>query len=358
MKIKLRNIKPNPYKKNISKGELNREQIDKIKSNISELGFFGSLPVFKKGDSYHLVSGHHRLQSLKEIYGKDYEVEAVVHDYNEDQIFRGMVVENITQRTNDFMELNENVVAIENYLNNHPEVLSKLRESRNLKSNYMKGDEQENKATSNDISYWIDRNTEDVISHDVITQNLNIYHKLDPKLREGVNKKHDKSAEERGDESLNYTQAYILSSVPREEQHDLSKALQNSREQRVREQGKLVSKYKQAPEEVKKQIKKDAIDIADIDVELVAYNQREKKKNKIDVIDTDKRIENLLWYFSFSVDDSKKSMEKAIKDLRVLDKYAKEMKDKHKAKLHKHLEELESITSKISELMGELKKRV
>lgn len=32
MKLKLNQLKPNPFKKKISKGELNKEQIDKIKA--------------------------------------------------------------------------------------------------------------------------------------------------------------------------------------------------------------------------------------------------------------------------------------------------------------------------------------
>ncbi len=65
-----------------------------------------------------------------EICGKEHEVEVVVSNYNEDQVFKGMVIENITQRTNDFMELNENIVAIESYLNSKKDILKGLRESR------------------------------------------------------------------------------------------------------------------------------------------------------------------------------------------------------------------------------------
>ena len=116
MKLKLSQLKPNPFKKQISKGELNSEQVDKIKANIKELGFFGSLPVFKSGDKFHLIAGHHRAQALKETYGKDWEVEVVVSDYNEDQVFRGMVIENLTQRGREFDETSENINAVENYL--------------------------------------------------------------------------------------------------------------------------------------------------------------------------------------------------------------------------------------------------
>ena len=102
MKLKISELKPNPFKKQISKGKLNYEQVQKIKQNLDELGFFGSLPVFKKGDKYYLVSGHHRIQALKEKFGKDYKIEVDIKNYNEDQIFRGMVVENLTHRAGEF----------------------------------------------------------------------------------------------------------------------------------------------------------------------------------------------------------------------------------------------------------------
>ena len=148
MKLKLSQLKPNPFKKQISKGELNQEQVDKIKANIKELGFFGSLPVFKKGDNFHLIAGHHRTQALKEVLGKNGEVEVTVSNYNEDQVFKGMVVENLTQRTNDFMELNENIAAIEGYINSHKDILSTLRDSRKVNVDRL---ESKDKATASDI---------------------------------------------------------------------------------------------------------------------------------------------------------------------------------------------------------------
>jgi len=81
-----------------------------------------------------------------------------------------------------------------------------------------------------------------------------------------VKKKHDKSKLVRDEESLNYTQAVILSSIEdKQEQKDLAKVLKNSREQRVREQGKLLSKYKEAPEEVKEKIRDGKLNLIDIE---------------------------------------------------------------------------------------------
>ena len=212
MKLKISELKPNPFKKQISNGKLNREQIDKIKANIKDLGFFGSLPVFKKENNYYLVAGHHRAKAIEETFGKDYQVEVVISNYNEDQVFRGMVIENITQRTNDFMELNQNVVAIENYLNSHRDVLEKTRKDRieekikegkisdRISNQYATQRDSRKVAetiikklpkesVSDDISFWVDKNSGEVLSHDVITQNLNIFHKLDPELRKDIEKK-------------------------------------------------------------------------------------------------------------------------------------------------------------------------
>ena len=89
----------------------------------------------------------------------------IVNNYNEDQVFKGMVIENITQRTNDFMELNENIVAIESYLNTKPEILTTLRESRGVQGDKLKHLHKKDidKATSSDIGFWIDKKTEEVI---------------------------------------------------------------------------------------------------------------------------------------------------------------------------------------------------
>ena len=261
MKIKISDLKPNPFKKNISKGELNREQIDKIKANIKELGFFGSLPVFKKEDKIYLIAGHHRLQALKEVYGKDFEVKVEVEDYNEDQVFRGMVIENLTQRGRDFDETSENIQAVEDYLKEHKEILELIRVGSGdspRPRNWEQGKRTDLKdtITANDVAEWIDKNTGKVLEKDVVINYMNINHNLDQSIKKQVEKKHDKNKEER-EEGVNFTQAIILSGIKdHKEQKELAKVLNDTREQRVREQGKLITQYKQAPEEVKEQIKK------------------------------------------------------------------------------------------------------
>ena len=80
MKLKLSELNPNPFKKEINGGKLKEETIKKIQANIEEIGLMGSIPIFKKDDKYFLVAGHHRVEALKRTFGKDYEVEVTLHD--------------------------------------------------------------------------------------------------------------------------------------------------------------------------------------------------------------------------------------------------------------------------------------
>ena len=67
--------------------------------------------------------------------------------------FGDLSIENITQRTNDFMELNENIVAIESYLNSKPEILKSLLKFRG-----------ESPRNLSNISLWTGREDEKRIS--------------------------------------------------------------------------------------------------------------------------------------------------------------------------------------------------
>lgn len=300
MKLKLSELNANPFKKEINGGKLNKAQVDKIKSNLEELGFMGSLPVFKKNNEYFLISGHHRKQALIEVFGDDYLVEVDIKDYTEEQIFKGMVIENLTQRGGEFAETKNNLLAIENYLNNNPEILTRLRESRKRegKNEGMKT-EYKNKAVAKDVCYWIDKEKNEIIYHDEVTNYLNIAHVLVNELQDVIEKKHDKPQSERDNpDTINYSQAVILSKFDDyQEQMDLVKQLKESPEQRVREQAKLISIYKDASDSIKQQIRNQELDISDIEREVVAEKMDEStndnEKTKYDFSPSfDRRLNN------------------------------------------------------------------
>lgn len=133
MKIKIKDLKQNPFKNEINKGKLNEETITKIRSNIKELGLMGALPVFKKDNQYYLIAGHHRLESLKREFGSKYDVECTLHNYSNENVLRGMVVENLTQRADELMEVADNLALIRKFLKNNTERSASEQSVRNEK---------------------------------------------------------------------------------------------------------------------------------------------------------------------------------------------------------------------------------
>lgn len=240
MKIKISQIKPNPFRKQISKGKVSKEVVAKIRSNLGELGLMGAIPIFMIGKNYYQVSHHARLQALKEEYGKDYEVEVVIHDYDEEKALRGMAVENLTQRNgDDVYEVVDNLVAIRKFLKSRSDTdrVSEAKGGRGIKVGEV--------GSTKHIAEWLNQ-TGEVLSETSIKEHLAIHDKLDSNLYKTIQKTHSGSAERRKDgKTISKSQAILLSSIDdKEEQKDLSKNLLTSRADRVRDQQKLMAKYK------------------------------------------------------------------------------------------------------------------
>ena len=267
MKLKLSQLNPNPFKKEIHQGKLSQEQVNRIKANIKELGLMGAFPVFKRGSDYFLVNGHHRQEALKQEYGKDFEVECVIHDYTDDKALRGMVVENLTQRNDDFKENVENLVAIRNWLKK-----TTCSETEHVVRKQGGGSQPETGSIRN-ISDWLNKNGE-VMPVTSIQEHLSVHDKLDKDLFNKVEKTHKGSALKRTDENvLSKTQAILLASIEdKKEQKDLAEIMINEKKKdnseesgsAVRSQGKQLTAYKKADEEIKEQVRKGKIELKEV----------------------------------------------------------------------------------------------
>jgi hypothetical protein len=263
MKLKLKDLKPNPFKKWVNEGKLDDEQLEKLTSSIKELKMMGAFPVVKREGVYHLVSGHHRLAVMRKLYGSDHEVEVTLHDYDDDHLFRGMVNENLTQRKGEFKEEIENLQAIRHFLKSR----AIFMDSINMVKRPQGGGRQEEAGSGREIADWLNKSGE-VMPAPTIYELLRIKDNLDKTLYEEVEMTHKGTAERRG-EILSKTQAVMLSAFKdKEEQKDLAKALKNSTEQRVREQSVKLAKYKDATDAVKKEIREGTTDLAKIDMAI------------------------------------------------------------------------------------------
>ena len=168
MRLKLSELNPNPFKKHINGGRLDEETLHKIMSNVDKLKVMGALPVYKKGSKYYLIAGHHRVEAFKRKFGNDYEVEVVIHDYDKDQVLRGMIIENLTQRMNKFREEGENLLLIRDYLRDNNILLDEKGNLAVRLANNQKNPRPQNNpepGSINQICLWIDSNSGDVMKH-------------------------------------------------------------------------------------------------------------------------------------------------------------------------------------------------
>jgi hypothetical protein len=278
--VAIKDIYPNPFRKEIKGGVIEEDKIEKIMANMGEdkLGVVNSLPVVIRKGRYHLVFGHARLESAKRKFGKDHKLSVTIKNYDDDNLLRGMVIENLTQKL-DFQDEKDNIVLVHDYL------------KKNKKDNSVKG-----------IIEWLNN----VVSPSKVAELINIHTNLDTSLQDITIKTHDKpwrnedgtlnrSLGEEERTILNTSQAAMLATFDdKQEQKDLAKALLSSREYHVRNQSNLIARYKQLKQEATgnsaakktiQEIRSGKKDIADVRLPQVDIDNIQKKSVKEMFID-------------------------------------------------------------------------
>jgi len=94
MKVKIKNILPNPYRK-FEHYPISRKKVDALKESFNRTTFWENIVGRKAGDKVELAHGHHRLIALKELYAQDTEVNIIVRNLTNAQMIQAMADENI-----------------------------------------------------------------------------------------------------------------------------------------------------------------------------------------------------------------------------------------------------------------------
>jgi hypothetical protein len=110
MKIRIKDIQPNPFR-NFTIYPVDEEQVQRLRQSIDELGFFSGVTArpSPRGKGYQLAAGHHRLEAAKRE-GLT-EIEAVIDDYDDDDMVAIMTMENMTQRGTNSGATEDSVAA-------------------------------------------------------------------------------------------------------------------------------------------------------------------------------------------------------------------------------------------------------
>lgn len=112
MKIKVKDLKPNPYRQ-MDKYPIDRAKVEALKTSIKEKTFWDNLLVRKVGNKYQLAYGHHRWIALKELGIK--EADLPVRDISDAVMLQIMAEENLNWNTTPEV-INQTVESAKKFL--------------------------------------------------------------------------------------------------------------------------------------------------------------------------------------------------------------------------------------------------
>jgi len=271
MKIKISELKANPFKKFINNGELNEERLDVLKESIEH----GTLPehfMARKNDGiFELTSGHHRVEALRQMKGDEYVVDVTPVTFSDEQMLIDMVRENITQRDTDVHDTAESIYLARSWLQSGCNRVNQFNTvvAQQRKKN---GTFESSPDSYRSIAEFISKNGK-TISYVTVKNHLDMKDKLAPDLYKKVKKVGGGKATE---DVVTVKQAIQLSKIDdKEEQHDVLEAMRREETGRPHE---LITKYKEAPENIKKKVRSGEIRLRDVESETIMQEIEEQNE--------------------------------------------------------------------------------
>jgi len=274
VKLKLMDIKSNPFKKFISGGKLNPEIIEKLEEGYKQTRFHENLCARKNASGgVELVYGHHRLQAAKNVYGVNHEITITVYDTNEfsdEQMLLDMIRENMAQRGEDYRDMADCIMLAKKWLGGDKKLLSGLTTSKQGK----RTDLGEEHIGARQIAIFIS-NQGKTISHVQVEKYITIEEGLSSELKKKVEKGTRSGKVEEG--NIGFEVASELAKFEKGEQKDLLEQIEKAKlnKDKIKQ---LLASYKEATEEVKAQVRKGTLDLTDVPIE----NMKEEVKKKME----------------------------------------------------------------------------
>lgn len=181
--VQLKDLNPNPYKKQIQGGFIDPVVVEQIRESAEKTSFWEQWVVRETGKGqYELAFGHHRLEAAKQLYGSSYEVSVQVEEYTDEQMLIAMADENAGSA--ESVEAQADVVRISReYLKAHPEACKTIFDVQCVENeNPAKGRPHEHGSEKCIAAFLGETNW----SHDKVGRLVAIADKLDAALLEDV----------------------------------------------------------------------------------------------------------------------------------------------------------------------------
>lgn len=112
MKVQLKNLLPNPFRK-MKQYPIDRQKVESLKNSITETTFWDNILARKKGKKFEIAYGHHRLIALQELGIK--EIDIPVRVLSDASMLQIMANENLEWNTTPAVVC-ETIAAVKEFL--------------------------------------------------------------------------------------------------------------------------------------------------------------------------------------------------------------------------------------------------
>ena len=117
MKIKVKDVRPNPYR-NIEHYPLNKEKIVSLTKSIEQTGFWDNLVGREVNGEIQIAYGHHRIEALRlaEGFGYDFEFDLPIKNIDDALMIKIMANENMQEWEHSLTVTDETVKVAKEFL--------------------------------------------------------------------------------------------------------------------------------------------------------------------------------------------------------------------------------------------------
>jgi len=120
MKVKIKDLKPNPYR-DMDNYPINQDKMQHLAASIKQTGFWDNVIARKSNGEIQIAYGHHRLEALKKVMKPTDEVEVPIKDLTDALMIQIMAKENDNDWETCVAVTDETVRVAKRFLKEHPE---------------------------------------------------------------------------------------------------------------------------------------------------------------------------------------------------------------------------------------------
>jgi hypothetical protein len=120
MKVKIKDLEPNPYR-DMNNYPMDEAKVKSLIESIRQTGFWDNILSRKNGKKYQIAYGHLRLAAIREVFKPTDEVDIPVKELDDATMIRIMANENMEAWTALPRVIDETVRVTKQFLEEHPE---------------------------------------------------------------------------------------------------------------------------------------------------------------------------------------------------------------------------------------------